>query len=103
MKLKEYFIRYARGRGVQMADRLAARIRAKLSNRSPLPPARAIPHAPPRLRSGRLRGSVKVRRTLRGATLMVGAPYGRILENSTTPKGFPHRFVRPSMKELGLI
>jgi hypothetical protein len=102
VRIEEFFVKYARGRGVTMAQRLAVTMRRLLSTRSPRPPLPAIPLAPPRLVTGRLKNTVSVVPTARGARVVVWAPHAPHLEYNTTRKGFPHKFVKPALVELGI-
>jgi len=103
VRLEEFFVKYARGRGVVMAGKLAVTMRRLLSTRSPRPPLPAISLAPPRLVTGKLKNSVSVVPTAHGARVVVWAPYAPFLEyGSPARKGFPHKFVKPALAELGL-
>lgn len=111
MRLSEFFRKYAKGRGVTMAEALKVEIRKVLSVRAPTRTTRsgrlvattkAKAFAPPRIVSEKLRKSVKVTRTVRGAKVTVYAPYSVPLEYSTYRKGYPHRFLSVALGNLGL-
>lgn len=111
MRLAEFFERYAKGAGVKMADQLAIELRKILNVQAPVRRTRsgklvattkARPFAIPRKVTGKLRNSVKVIRTPRGASVQVYARYGVFLEKGKRPYGFPHKFVSVALKNLGL-
>jgi HK97 gp10 family phage protein len=81
-QISEFFRRWARGRGVAVAEQLAAEIRELISD--PYPPA-SRPGRPPHRRTGKLLRSVKVVRTLTGARVQIGkdAIYASFLESGT--------------------
>lgn len=110
-QLGDFFRRYARGRGVTMADKLAKEIKDVLSVQAPIKRTRsgrivastkATPFAPPRKVTGKLQKSVRVQRTRNGAKLIIDAPYGLPLETSTRWWGWPHKFIAVAMERLGL-
>jgi len=111
MRLEEFFEKYARGRGVMIAEQLAKEIRGVLSVQAPVRISRsgkivattkAKPFAPPRRVSGKLQKSVKVVRTKHGARVVVFAPYAASLEYTTKWAGWPHKFVQVAMRKMGL-
>ncbi len=74
MRLEEFFIKWARGRGVTMADQLAREMRIIVGVQAPVRVGRggrvyattpAKPHAPPRRVSGNLQRKIRVIRTVR--------------------------------------
>lgn len=110
-QMREFFKRYARQRGVMMADKLAEEIKRVLSVQAPVRVTRrgklvaatkAVPFAPPRRVTGKLQRSVKVKRTTKGATVVIYQPYGLPLETSTRWWGWPHIFVARAKANLGI-
>ena len=98
MNLNQFFTKYCRGRGVQMADKLAKEIQRISSE--PYPPA-SKPGRPPHRRSGKFVGGVHVIRTARGALVRFYAPYSKYLIFGTK-----HMDPRPALqiaaKSLGI-
>ena len=98
MTLNQWFDRFARGRGVQMADALAKEIKAISSD--PYPPA-SKPGRPPHRRSGRFVGGIHVIRTARGALVRLYAKHSKFLIYGTK-----HMDPRPALqiaaKRLGI-
>ena len=110
-KIKEYFKRFARQRGVQMADALAEEMRRVVGVQAPtrrtrsgkvVAATKAIPFAPPRRVTGKLQKSITVRRTIFGATVTVHQPYGVPLETLTHWYGWPHLYVARAKANLGI-
>lgn len=110
-QLHETFIRWARGRGVKMAEGLAKEIRSVLSVQAPtrvtrsgrvVATTKAVPFAPPRRVSGDLQRSVRVDRMWYGARVVIGKSYGFILEKSHKWPGWPHEFLKVALQRLGL-
>ena len=102
MQLSEFFYRFARKRGVMMAEELAKEIRKAIS--TPYPPA-SRPGRPPHMRTGKLLRSVKVVRTLLGARVQIGKGlpgfYASYLEYGTRNMKARPYFSR-AMKKLGI-
>lgn len=105
MRLHEFFKKYARGRGVQMAEQFAENLREVLSVQAPTRISRsgrvyaatpAIPGAPPRRVTGALQKSVSVIRTKNGASVQVYKFYGAILEEKN------HPFFAKTLKKMKL-
>lgn len=98
MNLNQFFERYARGRGVMMADALAKEIKQISSD--PYPPA-SKPGKPPHRRSGKFVSGVHVIRTTNGALVRFYAPYSKFLIYGTK-----HMDPRPALqiaaKRLGI-
>jgi hypothetical protein len=110
-QLAEMFQRYARGRGVQIAHKLAVEMRRVLSVQAPtrvLPSGRIVartkakPFAPPRRVTGKLQSSVKEVRVKNGVSVRVYAVYGYPLEKSTRWRGWPHKFVSVALRNIGI-
>lgn len=104
MRLHEFFQKWARKRGVTMAEKLAVEIRKLLS--VPYPPA-SKPGESPHRRTGKLQGSVTVIRTKRGASVQVYAPYAKFLEPKPYGEGRRNKrnerpFFARVMRKLGL-
>ena len=76
MNLNQFFERYARGRGVTIADKLAKEIISISSE--PYPPA-SRPGKPPHKRSGKFVGGIHVIRTANGALLRFYAKHSKFL------------------------
>ena len=94
MRLEEFFQKWARGRGVLVADKLATEIRRLLSVQAPVrrtasgklvATTRATPGAPPRKVSGDLYRSVRVHRTAHGARVVIYKWYSVPLEHRGHP------------------
>lgn len=111
MRLSEWFKKYARGRGVGVAEELKRRLQAKLSVQAPLrvtkggrvvAATKATPYAPPRRVLGDLLRSVVVVRTAHGARLVIYAPYGWPLEKSKKWHGWPHAYLSVVLAEMGI-
>ena len=102
MQLSEFFQKYARKRGVMIAEQLAKEIREMIS--VPYPPA-SRPGKPPRRRSGKLLRSVKVVRTATGARVQIGKGlpglYASYLEYGTR-KMLPRPMLKTAMRRMGL-
>ncbi len=112
MRLEEFFEKYKRGAGVGMAERLKTEMQRVLSVRAPtritrsgrvVATTRAVPFAPPRMVTGRLRERITVVQTAHGARVVVWTPYGVPLEHSESMPGFPHKFVAVALENLGLV
>lgn len=110
-RLEEFFKKYAKGRGVTVADQLAVEVRRVLSVKAPIrrtasgklvAATPAIPFAPPRMVTGALRNSVKVIPTTHGARLVIWKPYGLYLEMSKRYHGWPHKFLAVALRKLGI-
>ena len=110
-KLEDFFVRYARERGIKVAEHFAVELRKTLSTRAATRRTAsgrlvaifpALPYAPPRYVSGRLYKSVTVRKTARGATVVIMAPYGLPLEHGGGRMRTPHPFWKPTRERLGL-
>lgn len=111
-RLEEFFQKYARGAGVGMATKLKNEMQKVLSVKAltrisksgkVVALTRAIPHAPPRSVTDRLRTNITVVHTAHGARVVVWTPYGVPLEQSVTMPGFPHKFVAVALENLGLV
>ena len=111
MRLEEFFKKYARKRGVTVAEEFAKRLRQKVGKQAPIRRTRsgrvvattsAIPFAPPRRVTGRLQRSIKVVRTAHGARVVIWAPYSVPLEKSRRWWGWPHAFVSVVLREMDL-
>ena len=110
-RMEEFFKRYARGRGVMMAERLHAALGDILSLQAPTRMTRggrivaatpAFPNAPPRRVTGKLKDSRRVIRTAHGARVAVFAPYAMPLERRRDLRGFPHKFMSVALERLGI-
>lgn len=110
-RLEEFFKKYARGRGVGIADKFAANLRKKVGHQTRTRTTAsgrvvavfpAKPFAPPRKVTGYLQSSIKVYRTAHGARVVVWAPYSVPLERLTRWYGWPHAFVKPVLKAMKL-
>ena len=98
MNLSQWFERYARGRGVQMADKLAKEIKAISSDA--YPPA-SRPGKPPHLRSGKFVSGIHVIRTANGALVRFYAPHSKFLIYGTKNMK-PRPALQIAAKKLGL-
>lgn len=112
MRLEEFFAKYARGAGVGIGRKFARELRAILSVQAPLrttrggrvvAATRATPFAPPRRVTGALQGSVREIPTKHGLRVVVFKPYSVPLEKSSRWYGWPHRFVQPVLRMMGLV
>lgn len=111
MRLEEFFQKHARGAGVRVAEQFKRELQVVLGVPAPTRVTRggrivatipAIPFAPPRTVTGRLRERITVVRTAHGARVVVWTPYGVPLERSTVRSGFPHKFVQVALERMGL-
>ena len=112
MRLEEFFVKHARGAGIKIGHRFAVELRTILSVQAPLrvtrggrvvAATRATPFAPPRRVTGRLQGSVREVPTKHGLRVAVFKPYAVPLEKSARWFGWPHRFVQPVLRMMGLV
>lgn len=110
-RLEEFFVKYARDRGIQKCEELQREVKRILNVQAPVRLTKsgrivaaepASPYAAPRKVTGALRNSVKVVRTAHGARLVIWKPYGFWLEKLTKWYGWPHVFLEVAMYRLGL-
>lgn len=110
-QLGDFFKRWARGRGVKIADQMAIELNQILSVQAPtrvtksgriVAATKATPFAPPRRVRGQLQSSVQVWRTVFGAKLRIQAFYGYYLEKSHRWYGWPHEFMKLAYARLGI-
>lgn len=110
-QLREFFQKYARNRGIAMAEALAKEMKIVVGVQAPTRRTRsgrivaatpATPFAPPRRVTGKLQASIKVVRVKNGAKVVVYQPYGLPLETSTRWWGWPHIFVARAKHILGI-
>lgn len=112
MRLEEFFKKYARGAGAKIGHKFAQELRTILSVQAPLrvtrggrvvAATRAKPFAPPRRVTGALQGSVREVPTKNGLRVVVFKPYSVPLEKSARWYGWPHRFIQPVLRMMGLV
>lgn len=111
MTLEEFFKRYARNRGVTMADAALKQMKENIGVQAATRRTRsgrlvaiwpAIPGAYPRKVSGRLWRSARVVRTAKGAKVRVGnsrTPYAGRLEFGPGDHAYFYR----TLREMGLL
>lgn len=111
MTLSEFFKRYARNRGVMMAEAFLKKMRENIGVQAAVRRTRsgrlvaiwsAIPGAYPRRVSGKLWKSARVVKTSKGAKVRVGnsrTPYAAKLEYGPGDHAYFYR----TLKEMGLI
>lgn len=109
--LVDRFRKYEKERGWTIGQQLVQQLKLILSVKAPTRVTRsgrivaitpAIPFAPPRLVTGKLRGSVKLTRYKQLARLIISAPYARPLEFSRRWYGWPHKFIRIVLEQMGI-
>jgi hypothetical protein len=76
-RFEEFFKKWARDRGVKIAEEVKAEA-IRLSTSKRYPPA-SRPGTPPAMRTGRFARSIKIVRTTNGARLVFWAPYSKFL------------------------
>jgi hypothetical protein len=83
---------------VQLAEQLKKTMQQIVSvPGNPKEPAKR--YAPPRRITGRLMKGIKRRKN----RVIVEAPYAWFLEYTYKRKSFPHKFILPALRQLGLV